>query len=41
MEEKNNDGQFVIRVYGILLNDDKEILVSDEYRFGSGSFSQT
>ncbi len=34
MTQINNSGQFVIRVYGILLNDYKEVLLSDEYRFG-------
>ncbi len=34
METRHNPGQFVIRVYGILINDRKEVLLSDEYRFG-------
>ena len=34
MDARNNTGQFVIRVYGILINDRKEVLLSDEYRFG-------
>ncbi len=33
MESKTGQGQFVIRVYGILINDNKEVLLSDEYRF--------
>ncbi len=34
MHDKFNPGQFVIRVYGILINDKTEVLLSDEYRFG-------
>ena len=34
MHDKINPGQFVIRVYGILINDRTEVLLSDEYRFG-------
>lgn len=34
MENKNNRGEFVIRVYGILINDNDQILLSDEYRSG-------
>ncbi len=30
----NNKGQFVIRVYGILINQKREVLLSDENRFG-------
>ncbi len=33
METKKSPGQFVIRVYGILINDNKDVLLSDEYRF--------
>lgn len=34
MDDKFDPGQFVIRVYGILINDLTEVLLSDEYRFG-------
>lgn len=34
MNEKIDQGQFIIRVYGLLINERKEILLSDEYRFG-------
>jgi ADP-ribose pyrophosphatase YjhB (NUDIX family) len=27
-------GNFVIRVYGIIINDNKEVLISDEYQLG-------
>ncbi|TVR70991.1 MAG: NUDIX domain-containing protein [Marinilabiliales bacterium] len=32
--DKQETGKFVIRVYGILTNSNKEVLLSDEYRFG-------
>ncbi len=35
MENKDNRGEFVIRVYGILINDIDQILLSDEYRSGT------
>ncbi len=28
----NNEGQFIIRVYGIIINEGKEVLVSDEFQ---------
>ena len=34
MDKKIDPGQFIIRVYGLLINERKEILLSDEYRFG-------
>ncbi len=33
MNEKNNSGKFIIRVYGLLINEQKEVLLSDEYRY--------
>ncbi len=30
----NDHGGFIIRIYGIMINDKKEVLLSDEYRFG-------
>lgn len=33
MDKTIEHGQFIIRVYGILINDNKEVLLSDEYRF--------
>lgn len=34
MTQTEKQGQFIIRVYGILINDKKEVLLSDEFRFG-------
>lgn len=33
MGKKKQTGQFTIRVYGLLISEQKEILLSDEYRF--------
>lgn len=33
MDKTIENGHFIIRVYGILINDNKEVLLSDEYRF--------
>jgi 8-oxo-dGTP diphosphatase len=35
MKHNTPRGNFVIRVYGLLINEKKEILLSDEYRFGT------
>ena len=30
----NKEGKFIIRVYGVIINSEKEVLLTDEYRFG-------
>jgi 8-oxo-dGTP diphosphatase len=35
MHKTAEPGKFTIRVYGLLINDQKEILLSDEYRFNT------
>jgi 8-oxo-dGTP diphosphatase len=34
MSKKKGPGKFTIRVYGLLISEQKEILLSDEFRFG-------
>ena len=34
MTEKGKDNRFIIRAYGLLINERKEVLLSDEFRFG-------
>ncbi len=31
----NKNGQFIIRVYGIIINNKKEVLISDEFQLGT------